>query len=125
MSALQQFIAKYGKEALELAAKHPGKAAAGAAGLMGATGLGAYAGVHETKKAIPHEILKGLGLPPEWADQGKEAIEDALVYGKKHPVAASGIGALATSGIGSLANSASLNSETLRRILGMSGGDNG
>ena len=97
---LMKFIQKYGKEGLDLIAKHPGAAAGiGAAGVAGAGTLGALGGEKATVHAIPGRILDSLGLGKDTQRDARSAYDDALTYAKKHPVAGGMIGAASAKGV--------------------------
>ena len=97
---LAKFVQKYGKEGMDLIAKHPGKSAAVAGLGAAAAGIGgAKMGSDATINAIPREILKKLGLDESMVDNTKEAYTDAMEYAKKHPIAGGMIGAAAYKGV--------------------------
>ena len=102
MSALTMFLKKYGPQAMEMIKANPGKTALAGGALAGAAGLGTMFGVHETKKEIPHQLLEKIGLPPELWDQSKGAVNDALDYNTKHPIAGAAIGGMAAGGLDTL-----------------------
>lgn len=115
-SMLLKFAQKYGKEGLELIAKHPGKAAAiGGVGAVGAGLAGAKMGSDATVHAIPGEILKRLGIDKDTTEDAKKAYTDALDYGKKHPVAGGMIGMAAMKGV----------DPYLQRLMALLGADDG